>query len=270
MSQKVVRREILCKSILVKTGIQGFDYCINPYTGCSHACHYCYASFMCRFSGHREKWGCFVDIKINAPDILSKQLKSRKKPNGKVLIGSVTDAYQPDEARYKITRSILELLADNEMFEVHILTKSNLVMRDISVLSQFNMCKVGFTITTMNPRVARIIEPGAPLPEMRLSAAREIKKSGIPVWVFIAPILPGITDTEESLSTLLFSLHESGIYDIRTDYLNPYPSVVHRLKNIYRKHFPFALPYLHEYLINPEIYKDSIKYRMERLLNKYR
>ncbi|NLO81800.1 MAG: radical SAM protein [Clostridiales bacterium] len=268
MLQKIVRREIFCKSVLVKTGIKGFEYCINPYTGCSHACHYCYASFMCRFSGHQERWGSFVDIKVNSADILLKQLKGRKKPNGKVLIGTVTDAYQPDEAEYGITRSILEILADYRMLEVHILTKSNLVRRDISVLKRLDNCKVGFTITTMNPRIARIMEPGAPPPQMRISAAEELIKSGIPVWVFIAPIIPGITDTEESLSTLFHTLHEAGICEIMTDYLNPYPAVVRRLKNVYRRFFPNSLPMLDEYLIQPEIYRNSIKNRLEKYLGK--
>jgi DNA repair photolyase len=269
VSPSIVRREVLCKSILGKTGIRGFDYCINPYTGCSHGCHYCYASFMSRFSNHREKWGYFVDMKINAAYILSKQLKSRKKPGGKVLIGTVTDAYQPDEARYKVTRSILELLADYQMLEVHILTKSALVKRDISILSQLNMCKAGFSITTMNPKIARILEPGASLPQMRISAAKELAKAGIPVWVFISPVLPGITDTEEALSSLLYTLHESGINEIMTDFLNPYSGVVRRLKYIYRRYLPDAVPVLNEYLVNPDIYKESTEYRINRLINRY-
>jgi len=88
-------KEINVKTALTKTGIQGFDYCLNPYVGCGHACRYCYASFMKRFTGHIEPWGDFVDVKINAPQVLRKQLQ-RAKP-GSVLISTVTDPYQPLE-----------------------------------------------------------------------------------------------------------------------------------------------------------------------------
>ena len=101
---KLLIKEVVAKSILSKSGIPGADFCINPYTGCSHACKYCYASFMKKFTGHTEPWGDFVDIKINAPQILQRQLKRASK--GSVMISSVTDAYQPAEAKYKACSSL--------------------------------------------------------------------------------------------------------------------------------------------------------------------
>ncbi len=92
-------KEIKVKSVLTKTGIPGVDYCINPYVGCSHSCRYCYATFMTRYSGHTEAWGEFVDIKVNAPEVLEKEIKRKKK--GRVIISSVTDAYQPVEGKYQ-------------------------------------------------------------------------------------------------------------------------------------------------------------------------
>ncbi|MDI3534756.1 MAG: hypothetical protein PWQ82_1121 [Thermosediminibacterales bacterium] len=265
MFHNIISREILCKSALNKTGIPDYKYCINPYIGCTHACLYCYASFMCRFTGHQEKWGRFLDVKVNFSDILDKQLKSRIRPEGKVLLGSVTDAYQPAEAIHKITRSSLEILADYQLLEVHILTKSALVQRDIPILRQLRACEVGFTITTLDSNIARVIEPGASPPHLRLTAARELIKAGIPVWVFIAPMLPGVTDTEKSLVRLLHAVYECGIREILMDHLNPYPAVVQRLKSAYRRYFPEALPELEEYLCYPEIYQDKIEGRVQQI-----
>ncbi len=265
MFQNIVSREILCKSALNKTGIPGYKYCINPYIGCTHACLYCYASFMCRFTDHQEKWGRFLDVKVNFSDVLAKQLRSRTRPEGKVLLGSVTDAYQPAEAIYKITRSSLEVLADYQLLEVHILTKSALVQRDLPMLRQLRACKVGFTITTLDLHIARVIESGASPPQLRVAAAWELIKAGIPVWIFISPLLPGVTDTEESLASLLHTIHECGIREVLLDRLNPYPAVVQRLKSAYRKHFPEALPELKEYLRYPGIYQDRIEGRLQQI-----
>lgn len=259
---KIIPREILSKSALNKTGIPGYEYCINPYVGCAHNCIYCYASFMCRFTGHQEKWGEFLDIKVNFSDVLAKKLSGRARPEGKVLLGSVTDAYQPAESRYKITRSSLEILADYQLLDVHILTKSALVQRDLPILRQLRACEVGFTITTMDRNIARVIEPGASPPHLRLAAARQLINAGIPVWVFVAPLLPGLSDTEDALTCLLSTLHEAGIKEILLDYLNPYPAVVHRLKIIYRQYFPEALPELEVYLTHTEIYRDKIAGRL--------
>ena len=252
----IVTRKILCKTALSKTGIPGYEYCMNPYAGCAHGCVYCYASFMCRFTGHREKWGEFLDVKVNFPEALAKQLGSRRtRPEGRVLLGSVTDAYQPVEIRYEITRSVLKALADYQRLQVNILTKSDLVQRDLPLLQQLQDCEVGFTITTMDHKVARVLEPGAFLPNQRIAAARKLVEASVSVWVFIAPLLPGLSDSEESLTDLLKTLHETGIEEILLDNLNPYPAVMHRLKTAYRQYFPGALPELEEYLSHPAIYR---------------
>ncbi|MDQ7093102.1 radical SAM protein [Desulfosporosinus sp. PR] len=265
MSLKAIPQEKLCKSALNKTGIPGFAYCMNPYVGCVHGCVYCYASFMCRFTGHQEKWGEFLDVKINFPAVLAKQLSGRRvKPEGKVLLGSVTDAYQPVEARYEITRSSLKILADYQMLKVNILTKSALVERDIAILRQMP-CEVGFTITSLDLKTAQVFEPGASSPQRRVDALRQLIRAGIPVWVFIAPLLPGLADREEALSQLLHTLHEEGVSEILVDFLNPYPAVVHRLKSAYRQFFNPSMPDLEEYLSNPGVYRDKIKSRFQQI-----
>lgn len=237
----------------------------DPYVGCAHNCAYCYAAFMCRFSPHSEPWGEFVDVKVNFPEALKKQLSGRSKPAGKVLIGAVTDAYQPAEARYRITRASLEVLAEYGLLQPHILTKSALVLRDLLILEKIKGSKVGFTITTMDRKAARILEPGASPPQVRLTAARQLIKAGIPVWVFIAPLLPGISDTEEGLQRLFKAIREAGVEEIMVDSLNPYPSAVGRMRAAYRKHFPEALPALEEYLKNPGACSERIQERIDRV-----
>ncbi|WP_407313395.1 SPL family radical SAM protein [Desulfosporosinus sp. SB140] len=266
MPVKAIPQEKLCKSALNKTGIPGFDYCMNPYVGCVHGCTYCYASFMCRFTGHQEAWGEFLDVKVNFPAVLAKQLSGRRaRPEGKVLLGSVTDAYQPIEAHYEITRSSLKVLADYQMLDVNILTKSALVHRDIPILRQMRACEVGFTITSLDLKTAQLFEPGASPPLERVDAARQLIKAGIPVWVFIAPLLPGLSDHEEALTKLLHIFREEGITEILVDFLNPYPAVVHRLKSAYRQFFPKNMPELEEYLHNPEAYRDKIKGQFQQI-----
>jgi DNA repair photolyase len=257
-----IPRERLCKSALTKTGIPAYDYCLNPYVGCAHACAYCYASFMCRFTGHKEPWGTFLDVKTNFPAVLAKQLRGRTNPQGKVIVGSVTDAYQSAERDYRITAASLEILADYGRLEVDILTKSALITRDIHLLRRLPACAAGFTITTPDPAVARILEPGASPPPDRLAAARELLAAGIAVWVFIAPILPGLTDTGGTLGALLDALRAAGVREILLDSLNPYPAVVSRLKNLYRRHFPAALPGLEEYLRHPGRWRDELRARL--------
>ncbi|MEQ8200930.1 MAG: radical SAM protein [Syntrophomonadaceae bacterium] len=265
MNGHIIPGEITCQSILNKTGIPGYDYCLNPYVGCTHACAYCYASFMCRFSGHKEKWGEFLDVKVNAAQVLSKQLSRRSHPTGKVIVGTVTDAYQPVEASYNITRSCLQLLAEYQLLEVDILTKSALVERDVTVLQRLPACKVGFTVTTIDSRIARVMEPRASAPIRRMEAAQKLVQAGIPVWIFIAPLLPGLTDRHEILKDMLLRFRQAGVEEVLVDCLNPYPAVVHRLKAVYRQYFPHALPALEDYMRRPSGYETMVQGLLQQL-----
>ncbi|MBI4681666.1 MAG: radical SAM protein [Nitrospirae bacterium] len=179
--------EIQVRSVLTKSGIPGMKYCVNPYVGCSHACHYCYATFMKRFTGHIEPWGSFVDVKINAPDVLRRQLKRAER--GTVMVSSVTDAYQAVEARYELTRKCLEVLSLYK-FPVSILTKSPLVVRDMDIISKMDEVEVGLTITTDDDRTRKIFEPSAPPVAARIDALKKLHKAGINTYVFIGPLLP--------------------------------------------------------------------------------
>lgn len=191
---------IQCKTLLTKSRLPEADYCINPYVGCLHGCVYCYSRFMKRFTGHTERWGEFVDVKINASEVLEKEL-SRNPKRGVVLLGSVTDAYQPVEKKYKITRGILEVLLRYD-FSISILTKSDLVIRDINLLKRFSDCEVGLTITTLDEQIAKDFEPRSSSPQKRLQALETLHNLGIRTYGFVGPILPELTNLESIFSAL--------------------------------------------------------------------
>ena len=180
-------REVLVKSILSKSKV--FNWTLNPYFGCQHGCFYCYARFMKKFTNHKEKWGNFVDIKINAPKLLAKEIKKKKK--GKVWISGICDPYQPVERKYKLTRKCLEILLENN-WPVIIQTKSPLILRDLDLLRKFQNIEVGFTITTADERIKKIFEPKTSSIEERINALANLHKKGIKTYVMIAPILPGV------------------------------------------------------------------------------
>ncbi|UCC38168.1 MAG: radical SAM protein [Candidatus Aminicenantes bacterium] len=179
--------EVKAKSILNKSKI--FDYCLNPYTGCQINCAYCYARlFMRRYSGHKEPWGEFVDVKINAPELLKKQLERATK--GTVWISSVCDPYQPLEVKYKLTRQCLQELLKKQ-FPVNIQTKSVLALRDLDLFQEFDEIEVGFTITTDDEKTAKLFESRAAPVEERLIALEKIHSKGVKTFAFIGPLLPG-------------------------------------------------------------------------------
>jgi len=143
---------------------------------------------MKRFTGHREAWGQFVDVKINAPDLLRREI-TRKKP-GKVWISGVCDPYQPLEAKYLLTRQCLEILAQNN-WPVVVQTRSPLVLRDIDILKAGRDFEVGLSVTTADESIRKLFEPGAPPIKDRIMALDELHKAGIRTYAMIAPMLPG-------------------------------------------------------------------------------
>jgi DNA repair photolyase len=179
-------REIKAKSILSKS--QVYDYALNPYVGCEHGCVYCYAKFMKRFTGHTESWGEFVDVKINAPELLAHEVK--KKKVGRVWISGVCDPYQPLERKFKLTKRCLDILVENG-WPFTVQTKSPLVLRDIDTLKKSKDAEVGFTITTADEKIRKIFEPEAPPSMKRIEALANLHSEGIRTIAMIAPILPG-------------------------------------------------------------------------------
>jgi DNA repair photolyase len=179
-------REIKAKSILSKSRV--YDYALNPFVGCGHGCVYCYAKFMKRFTGHRESWGDFVDVKINAPELLTREVK--KKKMGRVWISGVCDPYQPREKKDMVMKECLSILVENGL-PLTVQTKSPLVLRDMEILKEAADAEVGFTITTADEKVRRIFEPGAPPAKKRIDALADLHSAGISTFAMIAPLLPG-------------------------------------------------------------------------------
>ncbi len=213
-------KEIKAKSVLNKSKI--FDYCLNPYTGCQINCRYCYARlFMRRYSGHKEAWGDFVDAKINASEVLKKQLDKAKK--GTVWISSVCDPYQPLEAKYELTRRCLKELVKKQ-FPVNIQTKSKLVLRDLDLFQEFEEIDVGFTITTDDERMTKLFEPNATPVKERLTALEKIHSLGIKTFAFVGPLLPG--NPEKLIEKL-----EGKVDNIYIDKMN----YIYSIKGFYHK-----------------------------------
>ncbi|RLE38445.1 radical SAM protein [Candidatus Woesearchaeota archaeon] len=184
-------REIKVKSLIVKSNLSESDYVINPYVGCQHDCIYCYARFMKRFTGHTEAWGKFVDIKINAPDLIPK--KTNKFKNKSITIGSVCDPYQPIERKYKLTRKILEKLTP---FQSHLdlITKSDLVVRDIDMFKQFMDCIIAISLSILDENLRKQLEPCSSSAEARINALKKLHNAGIQTALFVSPIFPYLTD----------------------------------------------------------------------------
>ena len=191
----MIVKEIQSKAILSISKV--YQYVINPYTGCQHSCSYCYARFMKRFTGHREPWGQFVDVKVNAPDLLRREI-IKKKP-GRVWISGVCDPYQPLEAKYKLTRQCLEILAQNN-WPVIVQTRSPLVLRDIDILKGVRNFEVGLSVTTADDSIRKLFEPDAPAIKDRVRALDKLQQAGIRTYAMIAPMLPGAEGLPEILA----------------------------------------------------------------------
>ncbi|MET0082113.1 MAG: radical SAM protein [Sedimenticola sp.] len=178
-------KEIHSKSVLSSSKVYG--YVVNPYVGCQHGCSYCYARFMKRFTGHKEPWGDFVDVKINAPELLVKEIGKKKR--GTVWVSGVTDPYQPLEKKYKLSRKCIDILLQND-WPVIVQTRSPLVLRDMDIFKKSNKVEIGLSITTASDEIRKVFEPHAPSIASRLKAVESLYENGIKTYVMIAPILP--------------------------------------------------------------------------------
>lgn len=185
----MIIKDIEVKSVMTKSNLPVADFSVNPYVGCAHACKYCYASFMKRFTNHPEPWGEFIDVK-HWPEI-----KNPGKYAGKeAFIGSVTDPYQPCEKKYERTRALLEQLKGSGV-SISIATRSKLVLRDIDLIKTFPNARVAISINTVDEAFRKEMDRGATIEE-RLDTMKQLYDAGIKTTCFISPIFPGITDVE--------------------------------------------------------------------------
>lgn len=189
MENGILIRNVETKNIMTKSNLPVGGYSVNPYVGCTHGCKYCYASFMKRFTGHTEPWGTFLDVKHWL------EIKNPQKYRGqRIVIGSVTDGYLPQEEQFQNTRKLLEQLKDSGA-EILICTKSDLVVRDIDLLREMGKVTVSWSINTLDEDFRRDMDKAVSI-ERRLHAMKQIYDAGIRTVCFIAPVFPGITDFE--------------------------------------------------------------------------
>lgn len=253
-------KEIQAKSVLTPSKLPGADWVVNPYVGCSFGCKYCYAAFIGRWKHPGEEWGSFVDVKINAPEVLEKELlklgkKFCSKDFGSIFFSSVTDPYLGLEAKYKITRKCLEVLANfGYKREVSILTKSPLAIRDIGLFKKLKVA-VGFTVTTLEDRVLEFLEGNAPSASSRIKALKKLNNAGVTTYAFVGPLLPYFTAKKEKLEELFSKLEEVGVREIWLEHINLNPRVKSRLFEYLKKESPGLIPEFQK--------ADTQKYRNE-------
>lgn len=181
------------KDYLTKSNLPDSDFVINPYIGCTHACKYCYACFMKRFTNHKENWGSFIDVKQ-----CDKKISVRRIRKKAIFLASVTDCYNPYEKKYKVTQAILEQLKNVDC-SVTISTKSNLILRDIELLKQFENLKVAISINTLDEQFQKDMDYASSISE-RLLALKELYNQGIYTVLFMSPMFPFITDFKEIIT----------------------------------------------------------------------
>jgi len=215
-------KEIKAKSILVSSKLPDTDYVINPYTGCAFGCSYCYASFMGRFVGKKiDDWGNYVFVKANLVEVLEKQLEKIKDKTKTIFLSSVTDPYQGIENKYKLTRKALELLVKYKWKgKIGILTKSNLVLRDIDLFKKLKKVEVGLTITSTDDKVSRFLERSAPPVSLRLKALKKLNEEGIKTYAFVGPLLPHFSANPKGLKKIFDALEKTEVKELYLEHLN--------------------------------------------------
>jgi DNA repair photolyase len=264
--------ETPCKSALNRVSGMPFRWSLNPYRGCLHGCHYCYARATHPYLGLNagEDFATKIVVKTNLPEVLRQELRRRSWTRERVAIGTATDAYQPCEGRYRLTRRCLQALRDADT-PVSIVTKATLVLRDLDLLSDLAHgpgATVYFTITTLEDALWRRIEPGTPPPRKRLEVLRRLSESGVRCGVFLAPILPGITDSAESIAAVAAAAKAQGAASFGSAVLRLAPQVKEHYLAFVSEMFPDLLPRYERAYVGTNIasdYQAAIERRVARV-----
>jgi DNA repair photolyase len=222
----MILTEVKCKTSLSKSNLPGLKYSLNPYRGCEHKCAYCYVPNVLRID--RKSWGEFVEVRKNMPFVLKKELKNKKK--GIVGISTVTDPYQPIENKFKLTRYCLEQLLIYD-FPICIQTKSDLVLRDIDLISRFSESELIISIGTLNDNERKILEPNATSITNRLNALKKISDEGIHTTIFFGPYYP--TVKIEDLENIIDVFYEYGAKGVIVDKFNLKPGILEVLEKAF-------------------------------------
>ena len=257
-----------------------FDWTINPYRGCEFACKYCYARYTHEFmemepAAFEKK----IYVKKDAAVLLARDIAAKYKfevgrdgAPEHIGIGTATDPYQPAEREYGVTRACLEELARHEGLSLSITTKSNLITRDIDLLEKIaakSRLWVDMTVTTLRPRLARVLEPRAPRPDLRLAAIRKLREAGINVGAMASPLLPGITDREGELEAVAEAAKEAGAQWFVSGVLFLMPSSAKMFLPFLREKFPRLVRQYEDWYVRnayaPEAYRLKIAERVTRV-----
>ncbi len=238
LKKDIIEKETQVKDYLTKSNLPASDYVINPYVGCPHGCKYCYASFMKRFTGHKEEWGTFIDIKK-----CNKKINKKKLENKTVFLSSVTDCYNKFEEKYELTRKILEDLVDVKC-NLNISTKSKLILRDLDLLKQMKNLIVSISINTLDESFKNDMDNASSIKE-RLETLKELHNNGIYTVLFMSPIFPYITDFKEIIEISKEYIDEYWFenLNLRGDYKTKilwyiqenYPNLINEYNDIYIK-----------------------------------
>lgn len=240
--------EIIAKTILTKTNLPGCDYVVNPYNGCQFACMYCYAAQIARWKHPGEEWGSFMDVKLNAPELLKTELeklakKFKSKNFGIIWFSSVTDPYTGLEAKYELTRKCLQVLVDfGYEGQVAVQTKSGLITRDIDLFKQLKDVSIGFTVTTLDDKVSRFLEVEAPPVSARIDAIKKLNQNNIPTYAFIGPVLPHFVKSKTEIGQLLDVLQQNGVKEVWFEHIHLNTGIKSRLFEYLKKETPDLIP----------------------------
>jgi DNA repair photolyase len=255
-----------------------FSWTMNPYRGCEFGCKYCYARYTHEYM---ELDGADFERKIyvkqGAGPLAGRDLAKEKVRGEHIAIGTATDPYQPAEREFGATRAILEQMVARRGLSVSITTKSNQVVRDLDLLLRIaahSTIQVNLSITTLRPRLARMLEPRAPRPDLRLQAVRELRDAGIPAGVFAMPVLPGLTDAEADLDALARAARDAGAQWFAARVLYLMPSAQKQFLPFLYARFPKLARRYREWFSRsnyaPEAYRREISARVAALRNKYK
>lgn len=254
---------IQSKSALHKSKLAGGGYTLNPYSGCPHGCQYCYNQKFFNIIHPDCPWGKYFDVKTNFPEILAKEILAKPKAN--VFFSTITDPYNALEKKYQITRRSLELLLANG-WRASLLTKSDLVLRDLDLFNKYRAkIDVGFTITSVDDKIARILEPNAPSPTRRLAALKQLHKHKIKNYIFVAPIIPHLTDIEKIFQAANGFCDEIWFDSFNTKLVN-WPAWL----RIVKQNFSNLLDFYKDYALNKKLFEKEIKNKIINLAQKYK
>jgi DNA repair photolyase len=244
MPSGVIFEEIQCKTIVNKTSApgMGWRWSINPYRGCQHACIYCFARPTHEFLGYDagRDFETRIVVKMNAADVLREQLRKPSWQRELIVLGTACDPYQQAELKYEITRKMMRVFIEFAQ-PVHMLTKSPSVLRDIELwsrLAEVADAQVAFSVPTLDEAVWRKTEPETAKPTKRLEAMRQLVDAGIPCGVMLAPIIPGITDTPESIEAVVRAAADSGASFVAPNVLNLKPGTKEWFMPVLREAYP--------------------------------